>query len=274
MGGWQSEREVYTDTHSLTHTHLFNVHSLRRTCDALRALQHFCGSRLRVKSHSIKPSDADLLVLTSTGHEPNVRNVPDARDNMDTSGARFAPIVNLTHDDVDTNTNVPTSGLQFPASANVSVEKFSIGHALTSRRRLSAKCSQSSTDTKSNRIGSSAGYRILKVYLQFLDLKKRFNWSHNELEKPCMISAKRLDVLCSINKDTLLLPPIKLKRLRDETSSTLWQVTMKHTITTCRCKLGNSNNKQTRDSHKDNGICYRNFLRKQIKLLKSRKIFW
>ena len=89
------------------------------------------------------------------------------------------------------------------------------------------------------------------MYLQFLDLKKRFNWSHNELEKPCMVSAKRLDVLCSINKDTLLLPPINMKRLRDETLSTLWQVTMKHTITTYRRKLGNSNKKQTRDSHKD-----------------------
>ena len=42
--------------------------------------------------------------------------------------------------------------------------------------------------------------RILKVYLQFLDLEKRFNWLHNEPEKLCMISAKRLDVHSSLNK--------------------------------------------------------------------------
>ena len=56
-------------------------------------------------------------MLTSTGHEPNVLNVPDARANMDTSGARFAPKVNLTRDDVDMNTLM--SDIPFPASPPV-----------------------------------------------------------------------------------------------------------------------------------------------------------
>ena len=46
-------------------------------------------------------------------------NVPDARANMDTSGARFAPKVNLTRDDVDTNTLMSDIPLQLPASVNV-----------------------------------------------------------------------------------------------------------------------------------------------------------
>ena len=42
---------------------------------------------------------------------------------------------------------------------------------------------------------------VSQVYLLFLDHKKRLNWSDNELEKPCMITAKRLDVLSSTNKE-------------------------------------------------------------------------
>ena len=75
------------------------------------------------------------------------------------------------------------------------------------------------------------------MYLQFLDLKQRFNWLHNELGKPCMISAKRLDVLYAINKDNFLLPPINMKRLRGNTLSIFWQETTKYTITSCRCKF-------------------------------------
>ena len=33
-------------------------------------------------------------------------------------------------------------------------------------------------------------------------------------------------------------------------------------------QFGNSNKKQTLDFHKNKGICYRNFLKRQIKLLK------
>ena len=85
--------------------------------------------------------------------------------------------------------------------------------------------------------GILGSYRILKVYLQFLDLKQRFNWLHHELEKPCMISAKRLDVLYAINKDNFLLPLINMKRLGGNTLPTLWQETTKYTITSCRCKF-------------------------------------
>ena len=96
--------------------------------------------------------------------------------------------------------------------------------------------------------------------MQFLDLKKQFKWLHNEHVKLCMLSEKQLDVLCSI-----LLP---LKRLRGKTLSILWQDTVEHTITTCRCTFGNSNMKQTRDFPKDKGNSYRDSLKKQTKLLK------
>ena len=111
----------------------------------------------------------------------------------------------------------------------------------------------------------------LKVYLQFLDLKKRFNWLHNEHEMLCMISAEKPDVLCSINKDNSLLPLTNLNRLGGRTLSILSKQTMR-TMKACRCKFDNSNIKQMRDFPKDKGNCYRGSLRKQIKLLKFSEI--
>ena len=64
-------------------------------------------------------------------------------------------------------------------------------------------------------------YRILKVYLQFLNLKKRLNWLQKELEKLCIISAKRLDVHSSLNKRNFLLPLINIERLRGKSLNTL-----------------------------------------------------
>ena len=97
-----------------------------------------------------------------------------------------------------------------------------IGNVLTSLERFRAKCSQSPVDTKLDQ-SESFWLHIRKVYLQFLDLKKRFNWLHNEHEKLWMISEKQLEVLCSNNKGSLLLPLINVKRLRSETLSMLWQ---------------------------------------------------
>ena len=61
------------------------------------------------------------LHLTSTGYEPNVPNVPNAdvstNANMGTSGARFVPTVDSTHDDDDPNSHMSDIPLQLPASA-------------------------------------------------------------------------------------------------------------------------------------------------------------
>ena len=62
-----------------------------------------------------------------------------------------------------------------------------------------------------------------------------------------MISAKRLYVLRSINKENLLLPLISTKRLQGKILSVLGQEIMRRTITTCRCKFDSSNKKQMRD---------------------------
>ena len=89
-----------------------------------------------------------------------------------------------------------------------------------------------------------------------------------------MISAKRLDVFCSINKDNFLLPLVNIQRLRGKTLSLLWKEIAKYTMTTCRCKFGNSNMKQMGDFPKDRWNCYRDFLRKLIKLLKISEKCW
>ena len=64
-----------------------------------------------------------------------------------------------------------------------------------------------------------------------------------------------------------------MKRLWSKTLSTLWQETMKYTITTCRCKFGKSNKKQMCDVHKDEKICYRNFSRSKSSSWKSARNF-
>ena len=49
-----------------------------------------------------------MLHLTTTGHEPDAT--------VDASGARFAPIVDVTHDDDDTKSHMSDILLQLPAS--------------------------------------------------------------------------------------------------------------------------------------------------------------
>ena len=74
------------------------------------------------------------------------------------------------------------------------------------------------------------------------------------------------------NKEKFLLPLIQCEAAcKAKTLSTLWQDVTKHAITTCRC---NSNTKQTRDFPKDKGNCYRDSVRKHIKLLKITKNIW
>ena len=60
-------------------------------------------------------------------------------------------------------------------------------------------------------------------------------------------SAKRFDVLYSINKDNFLLPLISTKRLRGKTLSILWREVTQYTITICKCMVGNSHKKQMPD---------------------------
>ena len=125
--------------------------------------------------------------------------------------------------------------LQLPAGANFPLNNSALAYALTSRVATRAKCSQSSTDSTSNRIEFLAVTESSKCTCS--SCKQRFNWLHNELGKPCMISAKRLDVLCATNKDNFLLPLINMKRLRGNTLPILWQETTTCTITSCRCKF-------------------------------------
>ena len=164
----------------------------------------------------------------STGYEPNV---PNADANVDTSGARFAPAVDLTHDNDDAKSHMSDIPLQVPASANFFVEQLGIGHALTSRRRPRAKCSQSSTDTKSNRIRSLTITESPKCTSSPWTSRSGSNWLHNELETPWQDQ-----------RETARRAPPSTRRIScchssaSKTLSTLWQETMKYTITNCRCK--------------------------------------
>ena len=117
------------------------------------------------------------LHLTSTGYEPNTSLT---KANMDTSGARLVPPVDLTRDDDDTNSRMSDIPLQLPAGAvsnryhirqdwilgnyTISFHLLKVYFPLNNsalvtlsqagRRRV--KCSQTLTDTKSDRIESLA----------------------------------------------------------------------------------------------------------------------
>ena len=115
------------------------------------------------------------------------------------------------------------------------------------------------------RLGKTLGnYSIpvhtLRVHQQFLDLKKLFNWLHNEH------SSKRLDVRWFINKENFSLPLINMKRLRGKILSVLWQEIVRRTTEMRRCKFDSSDRKQVRDFLNDRGNCCRDFLKKQTKL--------
>ena len=59
-------------------------------------------------------------VAPNTGHEPNANVLINSMNSkMGTSGARCVPIVDLTHDDDDTNSHMSDIPLQLPASAHV-----------------------------------------------------------------------------------------------------------------------------------------------------------
>ena len=89
-----------------------------------------------------------------------------------------------------------------------------------------------------------------------------------------MISAKRLDVLRVIAKETFSLALIDTKRLRGKILSVLWQGILKGTALMNRCKFDSSNKKQMRDFRKDWTNCCLDFLRLQIKLLKINCKIW
>ena len=62
-----------------------------------------------------------------------------------------------------------------------------------------------------------------------------------------MFSAKRVEVLCFINKENFSLPRISMKELQGKTLSVLWQETTRRTTVMCRCKFDSSNKKHMRD---------------------------
>ena len=136
--------------------------------------------------------------LTSTDYEHIVPNVFNADVNMDTSGAKFVPIVGLTHDDDDTKSHMCEISSELPASANF---PLNIPALATLSQVGATPCEMFTVFSRYQikQICILGNSKIIKGYLQFLNLKKRFSCLHNELENPCTISGKRFDVLHSIN---------------------------------------------------------------------------
>ena len=94
----------------------------------------------------------------------------------------------MAHDDHDANSRMSDIPQQLPASAKCSVEHFCIGNVLTDWERLPMHSVHSLQPIK-NQTGvksfcmNSIPVHTVRVYQQFLGLKKLFIWLHNEHEK-------------------------------------------------------------------------------------------
>ena len=141
---------------------------------------------------------------TNTGHEPNGStkanvSINTVNSEMDTSGARFVPKADLTHDDHDTNSHMSDFPLQLPCECKCfrrTILHWSRSHKLRATSRGMFQVSNRYQVRPEWILGNcSVQWHTFKMYLQFLDLTKLFNWLHNEHEKLCTISAKGLEVL-------------------------------------------------------------------------------
>ena len=94
---------------------------------------------------------------------------------MDRSGARFVPMVDLTHDGDDTDSHMSDIPLQLPASAYFPLNNSTFPRSHQQEATPRDMFTVFNRD-QINRIESLAVTGILKVYLQFLDVMKRFNW--------------------------------------------------------------------------------------------------
>ena len=88
-----------------------------------------------------------------------------------------------------------------------------------------------------------------------------------------MISAKRLDVLCLIDKESFSPPLINTKRLQRKTLSKLWQEIMRCTCIFLQIQVRQLEQEDdARFSQKEGTVI--SIFRKQIKLLRMSEISW
>ena len=100
---------------------------------------------------------------------------------------RFVPTVDMTRDSDGTHSHMSDIPLQLPASANAPSNNAALVTVSQVVRDLMQNNVRSLRPWP-NQNGKSLGNDSIplhtrKVYLQFLDLKKRFNWLHHEHEK-------------------------------------------------------------------------------------------
>ena len=163
----------------------------------------------------------------------------------------IAQVVDMTHDDDDANSHMSDIPLLLPASANIS--------------------SNNSAVVTFSQVGSDLLQNVHS--LQPIQIQTRVNpW---QLRYP-VTYPKCVPAVPGPQEAVQSVTQRVREALYDqrETARRLWQEIATYTIITCRYKLGISNMKQMRDFLKDQGNCYRDFLRKQIKFLRISEKFW
>ena len=295
--GWR----VYTDTHSqayffseislsdthVTHSAHFSTfthqgriersfhQTIRRwlvvlECDG----DHFHFHEL-TPLHLRNKSRCRLAALhhTNTGNEHPVNTV---NSEMDTSRARFCSSRGFDARRWRHKFSHVRHSVAASRECTFSVEHYCIGDVLTSLERPCATLFTVS-DRYPIRLewifgNDSILLRILKVYLQFLDLKKLFQLVAQRAREALYDQRETARRSLLPQQGEFLAATHRYEAAARKNLINTWRETMNHTITACRCKFGNSN-MRCAIFPKTKGTVIATSLRKQIKLLKiSEKI--
>ena len=195
---------------------------------------------------------------SNTGYEPN--------SEMDMSG-RFVPIVELTHDDDDANSHMsPIAGAR---ESNTFVEQVCIGNVLASWGRPHAKCSQSPTDTKSEQLRYAVTYPQSvpaalgpqeTVQLVTRRARESLNFQRETARRPLLPQQGDFPAATHQYEAAARQNLVSTLATNNEAHNDYVQMQVRQL-------------KHARNVPKDKGKCYRDFLRKQIKLLEISEKF-
>ena len=188
---------------------------------------------------------------------------------MDT---RYIPIVGLTHDDDDANSHMSDIPLQFPSSAhfpsnNSALVMFSQAGGDPVQNVHSLQPIPNQTGVNPGQLQYHVTYApsvlaVLGRQEAVLLVTQRARESQNDQRE----TARR--ALLHQTGEILAATHQYEAAARQNFVNTLTKKNEAHNYNA----FGNSNMKQTRDFPKDRGNCYRDSLRKQIKLLKIRSM--
>ena len=167
--------------HTYPCSHFFSVEVFPVQFDAHCIFLHFYGSRLELTKIIHQVILADMLYLSAM--ETTSTTWTSCDQFVHQFAGRFVPPVDVTHDDGDRKSHMSDIPLQLPASASVASNNYALvtfsqaeDDFMRNVPGLYPILSQTGGNPWHSQYHSAHG----QGSQQFLDLKKLFNWWHNE----------------------------------------------------------------------------------------------